>query len=103
MSTLELLDPAKFNLGLLIGRSFSEQKIDLRTLFFSQGILMPESEARDIDAALRAASYPGMLDMVSADDQEKDNGDLHRFGDRDSKLVKTQTPHVNQNFLLKIK
>ena len=68
---LELKDPAKFILCLLMGRSFSEPKIYLRTLFFSQGILMPESETRDIDAALRAASYPGMLDMVSADDQEK--------------------------------
>jgi len=68
---LELLGPAKFNLGLFIGRSPSEQKIDLKTLFLSQGILMPESDASDIDAALRAASYPGMLDMVSAVRKQK--------------------------------
>ena len=65
---LEFAELAKFILGLFMGRSLSEQKIDLRTLFFSQGILMPESEPSDIDAALRAASYPGILDIVSAED-----------------------------------
>ena len=56
VTELELEDPARFILGLLMGRSLSEPKIDPRSLFLSQGILMPESETSDKEAALRAAS-----------------------------------------------
>ena len=58
-----------------MGRSFSEElKIDDRSLFFSHGIFMPESEAKDIVAALRAVEYPGIFDMIlsgSAEGQTK--------------------------------